>query len=89
MVSKNNAFNTRWTTATIGEIIFQSRFAMEILEDSIVKKREWLWDKEGYYMDRNGEAFIRFNKEKYLIEWYDNTIDKTKWKKMDMENRFY
>ncbi len=40
-------------------------------------------------MDRNGEAFIRFNKEKYLIEWYDNTIDKAKWKRFEAENRFY
>lgn len=40
-------------------------------------------------MDRNGEAFIRFNRQKYLIEWYDNTIDKTKWRKLEVENRFY
>lgn len=31
LVSKANAFNTRWTTATIGEIVFQSRLAMEML----------------------------------------------------------
>jgi hypothetical protein len=54
MVSKTNAFDTRWTTATIGEIVFRSKFAMEMLEDHIIAKRDWLWDREGYYMDRNG-----------------------------------
>lgn len=89
LVSKSNAFNTRWMTATIGEIVFQSRLAMEMLEESIVRERNWIWDREGYYMDRNGEAFIRFNKEKYFIEWFDNTIDKTKWKRLEMENVLY
>jgi predicted transcriptional regulator len=60
-----------------------------MLKDWIISRREWLWDRLGYYMDRNGEAFIKFNKDKLLIEWYDNIIDKTKWKKMQMSNKNY
>lgn len=55
----------------------------------MIDTRNWLWDREGYYMDRDGEAFIRFNKEKYLIEWFDNTIDKNKWKKLESESKAY
>jgi hypothetical protein len=41
---------------------------------------KWFWDSQGFFMDRGGKAFIRFPKDKNLIEWKDNNVDNTRWK---------
>lgn len=88
-MGRNNAFDTTLTISTIGEIFFSSETALSIFETDIINNKEWLWDNEGYYMDRNGEAFIRFIHDKNLIEWKDNLLDKNKWKKVDSEASLY
>lgn len=38
-MSRTNAFDTRWSISTIGEIVFNSRTALEILETDINNNR--------------------------------------------------
>ena len=59
------------------------------MKKHVLGSKEWFWDPQGFFMDKKGRAFIRFVKEKGLILWKDNNLDKERWKERDDENNFY
>lgn len=76
LLSSGNIFHTVWSITTIGELIFKHRLGIELLEQSIRETGEWLWDSDDYYYHISGIAFIKFNKDKKMILWRDNNLEK-------------
>ena len=76
LVTASNIFNTTWSITTIGEIIFEHRISLDLLERHILESGEWLWDSNDYYLHISGISFIQFKKEKRLILWRDNNNEK-------------
>lgn len=59
-----------------------------MVEKSILGNKEWLWDHSGYYLNREGLAFLRVIKQKNLIEWKENELEKNKWEKPEQIQNF-